>query len=142
MGWRLRYREINKHGSVSRNCSSIQKGCHRKNKTIPEIFSIHYHISFNRLCRNTRLPFSRGAEKRAIRKSCGHLGVWCHSLYTSCRLSSLLGRRSTSAVCTDKSRSLWCKICFQLIYFTIQLCPGAISKIFFYWLGFKSIKIS
>ena len=113
MGWRLRYREINKHGSVSRNCSSIQKGCHRKNKTIPEIFSIHYHISFNRLCRNTRLPFSRGAEKRAIRKSCGHLGVWCYSLYTSCRLSSLLGRRSTSAVCTDKSRSLWCKICSQ-----------------------------
>ena len=36
---------------------------------------------FCRLCRNTWLPFSRGAEKRAIRQSSRYLGVWCYSLY-------------------------------------------------------------
>ena len=114
--WRSRYKEISKPGLVSlvfvgRDSMTKTELKFRIKLEWTQRFLIVNPIPLNcRICGNTWLPFSRGAEKRAIRKSCRHMGVWCNSVYTSCRLSTFLGRRSTSAVCANKSRSLWCKI--------------------------------
>lgn len=53
---------------------------------------------------NARLSQPRGAKKGAVRKTSRHMGVRCHLVYPPRRLSAVLGRGSTSALCADQGR--------------------------------------
>lgn len=71
---------------------------------------------------NAWLPQPGGAEEGAIRETSRHMGVRCHTVHPSGRLSTLLGRGSASTLRTDQGRII------RRMYRTVYFNP---LKIFF-----------
>lgn len=104
----------------------------------------------NRFCRNARISQSRGSKEGALRKAGRHLGVWSYSVYSSGRLSTILGRGSASIICTDQKRILrrkfvTCRIASNFIYVYVEHESARINcvhKLFRHVYQFRKMRAS
>lgn len=86
---------------------------------------------------NTRLSQPGGAEEGAVWETSRHMGVRCHTVHPSGRLSTLLGRGSTSTLRADQGRIVRCTYRTIFLFFVFSFFKFLLN---FYTVTFRQTR--